>query len=376
MAALRDYGPLVRVLLLTLLATTASAHDRNESFSRWQVSTEGVEGSLIMPLRLAERLRPELPAAHSLEARVLEGSRRLAWEGCPDTRSVQRGADRIVVRVRADCAPTVLRNEGLFAVGHLHLARVSAKDDLQVHSFDGPGRFSITQPTPPTLGAYLRLGLAHVLAGPDHLAFLLALLLVATTWRGLLAMVTGFTLGHLATLSAATLGQLFVQGPVEALIGFTIAFVAGEAVATRHARLPQYSLAVLAALALSALLQSMASVAGPARAHPALLGLGLFTLAYLRLQDRFEARRALHLMALALLFGGLHGLGFASGLQSSGLPPEALPRALLGFALGLELAQLGFALLGALLLRALPVARLALPAPLMALGLFWWASRL
>src|SRR5262249_4506130 len=53
----------------------------------------------------------------------------------------------------------------------------------------------------------------------------------------------------------------------------------------------------------------------------------------------------------ALIFGAVHGLGFAGGLREAGLPDTHVGAALLGFGLGVEIAQVTFvvAVLGALL---------------------------
>ncbi|MEQ9322002.1 MAG: HupE/UreJ family protein, partial [Polyangiaceae bacterium] len=59
----------------------------------------------------------------------------------------------------------------------------------------------------------------------------------------------------------------------------------------------------------------------------------------------------------ALTFGLLHGLGFAGGLTEAGLPAHDVPLALLGFNLGVELAQLAVVLTAWLLValaRRLP----------------------
>jgi drug/metabolite transporter (DMT)-like permease len=47
---------------------------------------------------------------------------------------------------------------------------------------------------------------------------------------------------------------------------------------------------------------------------------------------------------MALLFGLLHGLGFANALSEFGLPQEEVPMSLLAFNIGIELAQLAFIL--------------------------------
>jgi hypothetical protein len=64
---------------------------------------------------------------------------------------------------------------------------------------------------------------------------------------------------------------------------------------------------------------------------------------------------------MALLFGLLHGMGFAGALREVGLPNGEIPMALLSFNFGIEIGQLAFViLLGGL---SVAVQRLALPLP-------------
>ncbi len=66
-------------------------------------------------------------------------------------------------------------------------------------------------------GSYGVLGVEHILAGWDHLLFVLALVLLVGWGRSLLWTVTAFTLGHSVTLALASLGLVRVpQGPIEA----------------------------------------------------------------------------------------------------------------------------------------------------------------
>jgi hydrogenase/urease accessory protein HupE len=159
------------------------------------------------------------------------------------------------------------------------------------------------------LATYLALGVEHILLGPDHLLFLLALLFLVSSARGLVATITAFTAAHSLTLSGAALGWLHVpQPPVEAVIALSILFVAAE-------------------------------VARAARgARPDL------------------ARRSPWIVAFA--FGLLHGLGFAGALREVGLPAHAIPLALFAFNVGVELGQLAFvAAVLALLAGAASMAR-------------------
>lgn len=139
---------------------------------------------------------------------------------------------------------------------------------------------------------YLALGVEHILAGIDHLLFVLGLLLLARERRRLFWTVTAFTAAHSITLALATLGVVNVpQSPVEAVIALSIAFVAVEILRARQG-------------------------------NPGI------------------AARSPWIVAFA--FGLLHGFGFAGALSEVGLPPGQIPLALLFFNAGVEIGQLVF----------------------------------
>lgn len=74
---------------------------------------------------------------------------------------------------------------------------------------------------------FARLGAEHILLGPDHLLFLLTVLVVGAGWRYWLAVVTSFTVAHSITLAASALG--YVSAPpavVEPLIALSIVLLA------------------------------------------------------------------------------------------------------------------------------------------------------
>jgi hypothetical protein len=76
------------------------------------------------------------------------------------------------------------------------------------------------------LGAWLRMGIDHILTGWDHLAFLAGLLVAAGGLAALLGVVTAFTLAHSITLALAALGLVAVPSrAVELLIAASIAWV-------------------------------------------------------------------------------------------------------------------------------------------------------
>ena len=148
-----------------------------------------------------------------------------------------------------------------------------------------PGAFEVVQ-------TYTLLGMEHILAGFDHLCFVLALVMIVGFNRRLFWTVTAFTLAHSITLALATLGVVHVPGPpVEAVIALSIVFVASEIVQQQRGR------------------------EGLASKQPWLV---------------------------AFVFGLLHGLGFAGALAEIGLPTNSIPLALLFFNVGVELGQLLF----------------------------------
>lgn len=141
-------------------------------------------------------------------------------------------------------------------------------------------------------GEYSKLGVEHILLGPDHLMFVLALLLITRGGWRLVKTVTAFTVAHSITLALAALGFVHVpQAPVEAVIALSIVFVAAEIL----------------------------------HAHEGRQGI---------------TARAPWLVAFT--FGLLHGFGFAGALSEIGLPEGHIPLALLFFNVGVELGQLLF----------------------------------
>src|SRR5208282_5961830 len=116
--------------------------------------------------------------------------------------------------------------------GQTHLARVNAFGQV-VERIARSSTPSFEVDTHPTVWAaawrFLRLGVEHIFTGYDHIAFLLALLLLGGRFWDLVKIVTSFTIAHSVTLALAALGIL--QPPsrwVEALIALSIVAVAGE----------------------------------------------------------------------------------------------------------------------------------------------------
>jgi hydrogenase/urease accessory protein HupE len=132
---------------------------------------------------------------------------------------------------------------------------------------------------------FLPSGIHHILIGPDHLLFLVGLLLLGGTLRQLALVVTAFTLAHSVTLSLAALG---IYSPpahlVEPAIALSIVYVGADNLMVRGGR---------------------------------------------------DMRGW-----IAFGFGLIHGFGFANVLRAMDLPSRALGWSLFSFNLGVELGQL------------------------------------
>src|SRR4051794_36607395 len=80
--------------------------------------------------------------------------------------------------------------------------------------------------------SFIRLGFVHILDGTDHLLFLLCLVIPFRRWRGLLAVVTAFTVAHSITLIASAWNlapdALWFPPLIETLIAASIVWMALE----------------------------------------------------------------------------------------------------------------------------------------------------
>ena len=123
-----------------------------------------------------------------------------------------------------------------FDPAHKHLGKVEYQDHLETSLLAAHRRqftFDVASTHPESfvghVWQFLRLGVAHILTGYDHILFLLALLLAGGRLRHLVKIITAFTIAHSLTLVLATLG--FVAPParvVESVIALSIIYVAVE----------------------------------------------------------------------------------------------------------------------------------------------------
>ncbi len=188
------------------------------------------------------------------------------------------------------------------------------------------------------LATFVPAGIHHIAIGPDHILFIVGLILLGGSLARLGLIVTSFTIGHSITLSIAALGIYSPPGSI-----------------------------VEPAIALSLVLVG---------ADNLLAGQGL--------AGDVEAGRRRDLRApMAALFGLVHGFGFAAVLREFGLPQAAIGWSLFGFNLGVELGQLALVVPLALGLaavrrqRPLAARRMAMVGSVVVAlaGAFWFVQR-
>jgi hydrogenase/urease accessory protein HupE len=175
---------------------------------------------------------------------------------------------------------------------------------------------------------FIAAGLHHILIGPDHLFFLIGLLLLGGSLRQLVLVVTAFTAAHSVTLSLAALNVLSPPARIiEPAIALSIIYVGADNLTVRGGR--------------------------DVRAW------------------------------IAFGFGLVHGFGFANVLREMDLPLRALGWSLFSFNVGVEIGQLVVVIAVASLLAAIRARsetagrRLAFAGSLVviAAGAFWFIER-
>lgn len=153
---------------------------------------------------------------------------------------------------------------------------------------------------------FIPSGVYHIFTGPDHILFIIGLLLMGgSLWR-LLSIVTAFTIAHSITLSLTALNLL---SPPERIIEPAIAL----------------------------------------------------SIVYVGIDNLMVDKSSRDVRIwIAFFFGLIHGFGFANVLKEFGLPTEALGWSLFSFNFGVEIGQAVIVLIAASLLAALRSRRQAL----------------
>jgi len=313
---------LAAALLVTLWTARVAAHPAPFSYLDVVFRDGGIEGTLVvhvidvahelgippervMDEALVERERVRL--GEILAPRLeLQGDERLRveWLGLELLRDDQ--ALRFRYRI-PNATPGALRiDTNLFPYDPLHQTFINVYEEGELRQqmiFNAETDahtyyLGTTQGAIAVMKTFIPSGTRHILIGPDHILFLVGLLLLGGSWGALVRIVTAFTIGHSVTLSLAALDLVTPPASIiEPAIALSIVFVGADNL-----------------------------VRGDGRDLRAWV---------------------------ALVFGLVHGFGFANVLREFGLPREALGWSLFSFNFGVEIGQLMVVLLVASALAAI-----------------------
>lgn len=340
----------ILALFFLTLPSIVNAHSRGTSYSNWILTKEGAEVNVRASQLDLSRLQldPMRTPDYLIRVGDVLGSNIQLWSRsgpCDAGPVTAMASDSGWVdahwRLRCSNGQAIAVRTNLFlnvAPSHLHFARVESRDGEireQVLTYSTPYITLDEHPgIPDSFMRYIKLGIEHILSGWDHMAFVLGLILLATNLREVALVVTGFTLSHSLTLAAAVLGWAHVQSDsIEALIGFSIALIAIENLWRRSEYdrwVPRFFTAALLFLMLFGVSRLPWLV---------LMGLAIFSTCYFGLVARSQTSMRLR-VAVAFIFGLVHGFGFAGVMTQMKLPSERLVTGLLGFNTGVELGQL------------------------------------
>jgi len=314
------------------VASPASAHPVPFSYLDIRI-TPGAPGGIDATLvaHVADLAHEIGTLEIAADGRALQG----AWSG-PETMADPQSR-RFQIHYRLDGAPgTITVSAPLFPYDPSHQTFLNIYEGatLRSQSILGRGRpqFEYFAGSRQGIAAVMRkfvpAGIHHILIGPDHLLFLIGLLLLGGSMRRLAGVVTAFTVAHSVTLSLAVLN--IVSPPariIEPAIALSIVYVGVDNLMVRGGR--------------------------DVRAW------------------------------IALSFGFIHGFGFANVLREMDLPARALGWSLFSFNAGVEIGQLLVVVSVASLLAAVrsrsqafgPRLVFAGSLAVIAAGAFWFVQR-
>jgi hydrogenase/urease accessory protein HupE len=347
------------VVVVATTAAPASAHPVPFSYLDLHVQPTTIEGTLVahvfdlghdLSIDPAERLIDPMVASEQAAAIielllprlvVAADGRRLAPQVSPQV-DVLRDRQSLRLHISYPIAGppgTIDVTAALFPYDPFHrtflnLYETVADTDVLTQAILDRGRDHFEYFTGTRQGAlaaaerFVSTGTRHILIGPDHLIFLVGLLLLGGTRRQFALIVTAFTLAHSLTLSLAALN--LVRPPtrlIEPAIALSIVYVGADNLLMRGGR---------------------------------------------------DVR-----VWIASAFGLMHGFGYASALRGLSLPARALGWSLVSFNVGVEIGQLLVVVVVASALAALRsrsdilARRLAFAGSVvvMAAGTFWFIQR-
>ncbi len=299
------------IFILAVALARAAAHEEPTSFLDLRLGGDGITASLIasatdfahdLPtIEPAMLLDPAVAAAqHTALAAIVRSRLQLSADGAPlagELRAITpipgKRDVHLALRYTWPSAPAILGVRcRLFPYDPRHRTFLNIHENerlVRQEIFEGDAPpIEYRAGSPQRIGAvvwqFVVEGVHHIFIGPDHILFIIGLLLLGGSVGLLLRIVTAFTVAHSITLGLATLG---IVNPPAALIE--------------------------PAIALSIVFVGVHAFLGKKMRDPRLL--------------------------FAFGFGLIHGFGFANVLAEMALPPSALGWSLFAFNGGVEIGQ-------------------------------------
>ncbi|MEC3951135.1 HupE/UreJ family protein [Sphingobium sp. HWE2-09] len=398
---MRIIGRLLFALAATFLwqVTPASAHTRSESHSTWMVDGRSVHLTFSVSDVEARRLttdgrppnNPQLIAYLTPKVGASADGKPCTLTGKPRPVAAVTGYRRVEFLYDCPSPNGILLRDGAFfelVPTHVNMAQIQtvkgdfAEDVLTADAqtidmseaqggvIEGAG-----------LLTFVKMGIMHIFTGIDHMSFLLGLVLISRRFKDLIFVITGFTLGHSLTLALAVTGIIRPHAEfIDALVALTIALIGIENLAMQVHRPKLFALWTAGALFAMAGLKLLGIGLLP---FTLLLGAGLFASNYLMVAGYVRDAGRLRLV-ITLIFGLIHGFGFAADLLNEAIPAAKLAELLVGFNLGVEVGQLTVVTTLVGIVALLRRFKLTLPRPivvdvcasgLVLMGVYWFVSR-
>lgn len=355
------------VIAFLSVPRVASSHAAPFSYLDVRIGAAGIDGTLVIhdfdaahDLGIADpnQLHDSAVAERHRDVltRLMASRLVFAADGAPraiEWRSLETLPERQSLRLGFHVAgerPALLRVGGeLFPYDPVHqtFVNVYEHDALRQQAIVSRDRPAIdyyagtVQGSWAVVRTFVPAGIEHILIGPDHVLFVIGLLLLGGSLARLAAIVTAFTVGHSITLSLAALDIFSPPGHiVEPAIALSIVFVGADNLLVKRS--------------------VKAGTTG---------------------QNGGTVRDIRPFVAA--VFGLVHGFGFAAVLKEFGLPAAALGWSLFSFNLGVEIGQLAIVLVVAWLLErvrrrsAVLGERLAIAGSIVVLlaGGYWFVER-
>jgi HupE / UreJ protein len=314
----------MRVVVVALacgLSFHASAHDEPTSFIDVRLSSAGMEVGITASVTDLAHDLPEIEPAMLLQPATIAAQQEFLASSVGSRLKISEAGKPLPLELREivavpekrdlhlvfhhawTAAPESIRLETLlfpYDPRHRTFVNVYAGDQLLRQDILTAGsrvsefRTSSYQGIAGVVGKFVKLGIHHIVIGPDHILFVIGLMLLGGSVGQLLKIVTAFTLAHSITLGLATFRIITPPASiVEPVIALSIVFVGIHAFLGKKGHDPR--------------------------------------------------------LLFAFCFGLIHGFGFANVLQEMVLPRQALGWSLFAFNAGVEIAQ------GCIVLAVVPV---------------------